>query len=133
MKLVLDKRFCIGCKTCEVACMDRWNLTVSLLTVEESCNEKEGDLKVCHTLHTCLQCKDPHCLKSCQQHAIQIVSGIVRIDRSKCIGCGNCSKACPTASLWMVEKGNAVVPYKCELCGVCVASCPSQALTLLEE
>lgn len=134
MKLQLDKRFCIGCRTCEVACMDRWNLTEPLLSIDEQCSGKGGDLVVTYMLHSCLQCETPDCLEACAVGAIQKKMGIVKIDHSQCIVCGACSKACPTHSIHMAEKGGALLPFKCELCGgkpTCQEACPYQALVLV--
>ena len=54
----------------------------------------------------------------------------VRIDPSKCIGCGICAKNCPTQNI-KIEDGKAVSSDKCTMCYRCVNYCPKQAITLL--
>ncbi|MBQ1744529.1 MAG: EFR1 family ferrodoxin [Clostridiales bacterium] len=54
----------------------------------------------------------------------------VRIDPSKCIGCGICAKNCPTQNI-KIEDGKAVSSDKCTMCYRCVNHCPKQAMTLL--
>ena len=54
----------------------------------------------------------------------------VKIDPSKCIGCGICSKNCPTKNI-KIENGKAVASSKCTMCYRCINHCPKQAMTLL--
>ena len=54
----------------------------------------------------------------------------VKIDPSKCIGCGICAKNCPTKNI-RIENGKAVASAKCTMCYRCVDYCPKQAITLL--
>ena len=54
----------------------------------------------------------------------------VKIDPSKCIGCGICAKNCPTKNI-RIENGKAVASSKCTMCYRCINHCPKQAMTLL--
>lgn len=54
----------------------------------------------------------------------------VKIDPSKCIGCGICAKNCPTQNI-RIENGKAVASSKCTMCYRCINHCPKQAMTLL--
>lgn len=50
------------------------------------------------------------------------------LDKTKCVGCGNCIKACPTKALFM-DEGKAVLDEdKCILCGMCFDTCPYDAI-----
>ena len=54
----------------------------------------------------------------------------LRIDSSKCIGCGLCAKNCPTQNI-MIADGKAVASSRCTMCYRCIDHCPKQAMTLL--
>lgn len=54
----------------------------------------------------------------------------LKIDPSKCIGCGICAENCPTKNI-RIENGKAVASAKCTMCYRCVDYCPKQAITLL--
>ena len=54
----------------------------------------------------------------------------LKIDPSKCIGCGICAKNCPTKNI-RIENCKAVASAKCTMCYRCVDYCPKQAITLL--
>ncbi len=54
----------------------------------------------------------------------------VKIDPSKCIGCGICAKNCPTKNI-RIENGKVVASSKCTMCYRCINHCPKQAMTLL--
>ncbi|MBQ0072070.1 MAG: 4Fe-4S dicluster domain-containing protein, partial [Spirochaetales bacterium] len=70
MKLKLNEDFCLGCKACEVACLDAHNLpSKAFLQIEEQTKMQEEAVVVTHRLHACLQCEDPRCLQSCPQYA----------------------------------------------------------------
>jgi NAD-dependent dihydropyrimidine dehydrogenase PreA subunit/flavodoxin len=55
----------------------------------------------------------------------------LKIDASKCSGCGVCAAGCPTKSIAM-QNGKAVfAPGSCTLCYRCVNHCPARAITLI--
>ncbi len=54
----------------------------------------------------------------------------LKIDSSKCVGCGLCAKNCPTNNIKIVD-GKAVAASQCTMCYRCVDFCPKQAMTLL--
>ncbi len=54
-----------------------------------------------------------------------------RIDRQKCIGCGDCIAACPTNALGRVAGKAALVrPSACTYCIACEPICPTDAIEL---
>lgn len=54
----------------------------------------------------------------------------VKIDESKCTGCGACVEACPVDAL-KIENGKAKVDADtCIDCGTCVDECPVEAIEL---
>lgn len=55
----------------------------------------------------------------------------LKIDASKCSGCGACAAGCPTKSI-TIQKGKAVfAPGNCTICYRCVNRCPARAITLI--
>jgi len=56
---------------------------------------------------------------------------IIRIDESKCDGCGQCVAACPEGAIQMVDgKARLVKESYCDGLGACVGQCPRGALTV---
>lgn len=53
----------------------------------------------------------------------------LKLDESKCTGCGTCVDVCPHRVL-QLENGKAVIKVKdrCMECGACMQNCPFQAI-----
>jgi tetrathionate reductase subunit B len=44
----------------------------------------------------CRHCDTPECITACFDHALlKSDDGVVRVDASRCIGCGDCVEDCP--------------------------------------
>ena len=57
---------------------------------------------------------------------------MVKIDKGKCDGCGECIMACPNQVLWFDEGGKSVkvlYPFKCKNCYKCVKACKRGAIS----
>ena len=154
---LIDVSKCIGCKACQVACME-WNdlrddvgtnvgvytnpmdLTAESWTlmrfyeVEPEPNHLEWLIRK----DGCMHCDDPGCLKACPSPGaiVKYANGIVDFISEHCIGCGYCIKGCPFDIPRMNPVDHKV--YKCTLCsdrvGVglepsCVKACPTGAIT----
>jgi len=52
----------------------------------------------------------------------------VKVDLSKCDGCGQCLEVCPVEGI-KIENGKAVATEHCIDCGSCEAVCTSHALS----
>ena len=94
--------------------------------------ERKGELSFAVQ---CRHCAEPWCTYFCLTGAMRRdrVTGIVDVDRDKCMGCWTCIVACPYGALTRDTSGKVVA--KCDLCPeqdvpVCVANCPNEALLL---
>src|SRR5207249_4054912 len=153
---LIDISKCIGCKACQVACME-WNdlrdeigtnhgvydnpldLTDKSWTVMRfsEVEVEQGKLEWLIRKDGCMHCADPGCLKACPAPGaiVQYSNGIVDFDHEKCIGCGYCIKGCPF-NIPRISKVDQRA-YKCTLCSdrvavgqgpACAKACPTQAI-----
>src|SRR2546429_1981873 len=153
---LIDTTKCIGCKACQVACME-WNdlrdeigsnvgvydnpgdLTAeswTLMRFTEVENSK-GDLEWLIRKDGCMHCQDPGCLKACPSPGaiVQYANGIVDFHEENCIGCGYCITGCPFNIPRISKRDHKA--YKCTLCSdrvavglepACIKACPTGAL-----
>ena len=154
---LIDVATCIGCKACQVACME-WNdirdeigsvngtynnptdLTSSSWTVMrfyEKENSSPFDLEWLIRKDGCMHCADPGCRKACPAPGaiVQYANGIVDFHQENCIGCGYCITGCPFNVPRISKKDSKA--YKCTLCSdrvavgmepACVKTCPTGAI-----
>jgi formate dehydrogenase iron-sulfur subunit len=153
---LIDISKCIGCKACQVACM-QWNdlrdevgtttgiydnpvdLTDQSWTVMRFAEFKNPDGKLEWLIRKdgCMHCEDPGCLKACPSPGaiVKYGNGIVDFNSSNCIGCGYCVAGCPFNIPRISKKDNKA--YKCTLCSdrvavglepACVKTCPTGAI-----
>lgn len=137
--VIADPQKCIGCRTCEIACVlahSSENLLIS--NPEFDFNPR---LKVIKTAKVsapiqCRHCEDAPCAKSCPNSCITNNNGVVDIDTENCIGCKACMMACPFGAMDIVSE-KRMVANKCDLCSknqdspACINVCPTQALKLI--
>jgi formate dehydrogenase beta subunit len=147
---------CIGCKACEVACVEwndlpfspttfdnsyqtmpetRWNYWNLILFNEHE--REDGSLQWLMRKHQCMHCAEPGCLEACPSDGaiVQYSNGVVDFQQDHCIGCGYCITGCP----FNIPRLNQVTKrvYKCTLCTdrvseglepACIKSCPTGCL-----
>ena len=153
---LIDMSQCIGCKACQVACME-WNdlrpeIGVMCRGIRQPARserskawtvmrfaelENNGRLEWLIRKDGCMHCADPGCLKSCPAPGaiVQYANGIVEFNQENCIGCGYCVTGCPFNIPRLSEQDHKA--YKCSLCSdrvavgqapACIKTCPTGAL-----
>ena len=142
-----DATRCSGCKTCEFACKDAFDLDVGTAYRKvyeyaggETLRTGDGFATTCFGYYVsvaCCHCGNPACVQVCPTEAMHKdpETGLVRVDARRCIGCGYCHLSCPyDAPKVDRQKGHSV---KCDGCAtrvaagmkpVCVEACPARAL-----
>jgi formate dehydrogenase beta subunit len=153
---LVDTTTCIGCKACEVACVE-WNEMPFRTTTFDNTyqtmpdttwdfwnlikfNEHEredGTMMWLMRKDQCMHCAEPGCLEACPADGaiVQYVNGIIDFQQDKCIGCQYCVTGCP----FNIPKFNSVTKkvYKCTLCSdrvgaglepACIKACPTGCL-----
>jgi len=152
----IDVTTCIGCKACEVACVEwndlpfrettfdntyqtmpttEWNFW-NLIKFNEH-QPENGNLMWLMRKDQCMHCADPGCLRACPADGaiVQYTNGIVDFQQENCIGCQYCISGCP----FNIPKFNTTTKkvYKCTLCSdrvgqglepACIKACPTGCL-----
>jgi len=153
---LVDTTTCIGCKACEVACLEwngydfqettfdntyqtmpdtAWNFW-NLIRFNEVVND-DNSVSWLMRKDQCMHCADPGCLTACPADGaiVQYQNGIVDFNQANCIGCQYCVTGCP----FNIPKFNLETKkvYKCTLCSdrvgaglepACIKSCPTGCL-----
>ncbi|MGA7462674.1 MAG: 4Fe-4S dicluster domain-containing protein, partial [Candidatus Korobacteraceae bacterium] len=153
---LIDTTTCIGCKACEVACVEwndmpfretyfdntyqtmpdtQWNYW-NLIKFNED-EHSNGSFAWLMRKHQCMHCADPGCLHACPADGaiVQYENGIVDFQQENCIGCQFCVSGCPFNIPKYDETTKKV--YKCTLCSdrvgaglepACIKACPTGCL-----
>lgn len=147
LAFLVDAGRCSGCKACVIACKDKHDLPVGVKwrKVLECAHGKwsrrpdgtySQDVGAYYVSVACNHCEQAPCVAACPTGAMQRVErGIVAIDESKCVGCGNCKWNCPYSAPQLNPQKKHMT--KCDFCRdllaqgkepACVRACPSRAL-----
>lgn len=155
--LIANPDKCIGCRTCEIACVVAHSETN--IFHEEGKIDFNPKLSVIKTKEVsapiqCRHCEDAPCVKVCPYNAIKKVDGSIKIDEKACIGCKTCAIACPIGAIEMTnitiqeELANMdgkfhfkekMIANKCDFCvgreggPACAEICPTKAFVIVKK
>ena len=143
---VVKEDVCIGCRLCEVHCLVQHSKSKNIIKAFKRETprplarirvEEEGPSSFAVQ---CRHCKKPMCVYSCLTGAMQKdpVTGVVKHDPERCVGCWTCIMACPFGAITRDMGGERNIVAKCDLCPgrevpACVENCPNEALVYKED
>ena len=140
-RVYVNEEWCLGCHLCEYNCAFANSGKSDMASALKGKPifpriHVEGNERVTYAV-SCRHCADPLCVKSCIAGALSRgEDGVIRIDRTRCVGCFTCVLVCPYGALAPSEEG---VMQKCELClgnacgePACVKGCPNRAIVYEE-
>ena len=135
--IIADASKCIGCRTCEVACVvsHQENQDCASLTPETFLPRIHVIKGVnISTATVCRQCEDAPCANVCPVDAISREHGHIFVEQTRCIGCKSCITACQDCgfgAMTLAEGRPVVDPDKCPGWGVCKTVCPFQCIEMI--
>lgn len=127
---------CIGCRTCEVACMMSHQSSATPEAFTSRIRVVKGGTFT--TAVGCHQCEDAPCANVCPTGAIHRAAGAWLVEQARCIGCKSCMVACPFGAMQVRVVEDRVQALKCDLCAhreggpACVEACPTHALRCID-
>ncbi|HOV78566.1 MAG TPA: 4Fe-4S dicluster domain-containing protein [Bacillota bacterium] len=138
--VLVDVSRCIGCRSCQTACKNYYDLPATLPATKESWNnppelsatdwtrvsyhmiKKDGRVQWRFVKNQCMHCNEPACESACFTHAFlktengPVVYKPTDLNKDYCVGCRYCMIACP----FNVPKfeWDKTFPYvrKCKFC-----------------
>lgn len=139
--IVADSLKCIGCRTCEVACVVAHQESQACESVSREAflpriRVVKGD--AFSTAVACHQCEDAPCGNVCPTGAITRDNETIHVDQARCIGCKSCMLACPFGAMNVAVQHARPQAIKCDLCRhreagpACVDACPTGALACID-
>ena len=134
--ILADPEKCIGCRTCEVACMMSHQSSATPVAFTSRIRVVKGGTFT--TAVGCHQCEDAPCANVCPTGAIHRAAGAWLVEQARCIGCKSCMVACPFGAMQVRVVEDRVQALKCDLCAhresgpACVEACPTHALRCID-
>lgn len=128
--IICDPKKCNGCQICEYVCS---------IFKEKTINWKKSRIRAVRIepifamAIACRKCEEPTCVNACPRDAIEMddATGVIKIDKNKCNGCGWCIEACEFGAIRLHLDDKIV--FTCDFCQdeggpKCVEFCPTEAL-----
>lgn len=138
-RVYVNEKWCLGCHLCEYYCAaagsDETDIARALKNVKINPKIRIEEHKGITFAVSCRHCEEPLCVKGCISGALNVIDGVITVDKDRCIGCYTCILSCPYGAISQSAEG---VVQKCELCtsdgGVpmCVKGCPNGAIVFEE-
>jgi formate dehydrogenase iron-sulfur subunit len=140
--ILFDSTKCIGCRSCESACAEKWeNPYDDKVAAEEKLSAHKltavatkGDKYV---RRMCMHCLEPACASACPVGALtKTAAGPVVYDADKCMGCRYCMAACAFGAPTYEWHARLPKVRKCNMCSerqlagkptACTEACPNEA------
>jgi len=139
-RVYVNEEWCLGCHLCEYYCAfagtNQKDMARALKKININPKIKVEEHEGINFAVSCRHCPEPLCVKGCITGALTINSGVITVNRDKCIGCYTCIVSCPFGAVYPSEDGAI---QKCELCiktrsgtPECVNGCPNGAIVFEE-
>lgn len=131
--MVVDHQRCTGCRLCEMVC------SVKKEGVSDPARARihviKWEMEGLYVPMFCQHCEEPLCAAVCPVRAIERDenSGMVQVDRDRCVGCRSCISACPFGAIGWDENRKRV--FRCDLCHgdpTCVKYCQTKAIEFVD-
>lgn len=126
-----DSNKCVGCNICEYAC------SFEKEKVFNPTKSRIRAVRIDQTFNatiTCKACKNAPCVAACPKEALSQSNetGVIKIDETKCNGCGWCIEACKYGAVTIhPNKLKAMICDTCQGEPKCIPACPESALSLV--
>ena len=116
--LIIDVNRCMGCQSCVIACKEQ-NQTPHGFFNTKITQKNHGSFPAAWRAYEpalCRHCDDAPCISACAYDAtFQLDNGIVVVDWTHCVGCGECVDACPYEARFL-DPDNDNKADKCDFC-----------------